>query len=113
MQSVAFLRRLIDLSTPIEKLHHHLPLTKESKLDMKWWLDFLLQWSGKSLILESHWTADASMELFTNASGNDVWGAYWAGRWILDHWSTAQHEMSIVWKWKELYAIAIAIAVNT
>ena len=47
------------------------------------------------------------MELFTAASCNDGWGAYWAGRWISDHWSTAQGEMSIAWK--ELYAIAIAI----
>ena len=101
-----FLRRLIDISTSVEKLHHHLPLTQEAKLDMKWWLDFLPQWSGKSLILESHWTSNASMELFTDASGNDGWGAYWAGRWISDRWSTAQSEMSIAWK--ELYAVAIA-----
>ena len=101
-----FLRRLIDISTSVEKLHHHLPLTQEAKLDMKWWLDFLPQWPGKSLILESHWTSNASMELFTDASGNNGWGAYWAGRWISDRWSTAQSEMSIAWK--ELYAVAIA-----
>ena len=46
-----FQHRLIDLSTSVEKLHHHLTLTKESKLDMKWWLDFLPQWPGKSLTL--------------------------------------------------------------
>ena len=90
-----FLHRLIDLSTSVEKLHHHLPVTKESKLDMKWWLDFLPQWPGKSLILESHWTANASMELFTDASGSNGWGAYFAGRWISDRWSTARCEMSI------------------
>ena len=32
-----FLRRLIDISTSVEKLHYHLPLTQEAKLDMKWW----------------------------------------------------------------------------
>ena len=102
-----FLRRLIELSTSVEKLHHHLPLTQEAKRDMKWWLDFLPQWPGKSLILESHWTSNASMELFTDASGNEGWGAYWAGQWISDHWTTAQGEMSIAWK--ELYAITIAV----
>ena len=66
-----FLRRLIDINTSVEKLHHHLPLTQEAKFDMKWWLDFLPQWPGKSLILEPHWTSNASMELFTDASGND------------------------------------------
>ena len=105
--SSIFLRRLIDLSTSIEKLHYHLPLTQEAKLDMKWWLDFLLRWPGKSLILESHWTLNASMELFTDALGKGGWGAYWAGRWIADHRSIAQGKMSIAWK--ELYAIAIAV----
>ena len=71
-----FLHRLIELSTFVEKLHHHLPLMQEAKCDMKWWLDFLPQWPGKSLILESHWTSNASMELFTDDSGNEGWGAY-------------------------------------
>ena len=79
------LQRLIDLSTSVEKLHHHLALTHKAKLDLKWWLEFLPQWSGKSLILESHWTTNTSMKLFTDASGKDGWGAYWAGRWISDY----------------------------
>ena len=37
-----FLHRLIDLSTSVEKLHHPLPLMQEAKLDLKWWLDYLL-----------------------------------------------------------------------
>ena len=80
-----FLHRLIGLSTSVEKLHHHLPLTQEAKFDMKWWLDFLLQWPGKSLILKSHWTSNTLMELFTDASGKDGRGAYWAGQWISGH----------------------------
>ena len=103
-----FLRRLIDLSTSVEKLHHHLPLTQEAKLDMKWWLDFLPQWPGKSLILESHWTSNTLTELFTDASGKDGWGAYWAGRWISDHWSTTQQGETTI-AWKELYAITMAV----
>ena len=63
--------RLIDLSTSVEKLHHCMPLTQEAKLDMKWWLDFLPQWPGNSLIHESHWTSNTLMKLFTNASGKD------------------------------------------
>ena len=47
------------------------------------------------------------MELFTDASGNEGWGAYWAGQWISDHWTTVQGEMSIAWK--EHYAITIAV----
>ena len=88
-----FLRRLIDLSTTVEKLHHHLPLSKEAKLDLRWWLELLPQWSGRSLILESHWTSSKTMELFTDASGKEGWGAYWAGRWISSRWSNVQATM--------------------
>jgi len=41
-----FLRRLIDQSTIVSKLHCHLPLFVDAKLHLQWWLDF---WSGKSL----------------------------------------------------------------
>ena len=101
-----FLQRLIDISTTVEKLHYHLPLSQEAKLDLKWWLEVLPQWSGGSLILESHWTSSSTMELFTDASGNEGWGAYWTGRWISAHWSTPQTTMSIAWK--ELYAIVLS-----
>ena len=56
-----FLRRLIDLSTTVEKLHHHLPLSQEAKLDLKGWLEILPRQSGRSLILESHWTSNSMM----------------------------------------------------
>ena len=47
------------------------------------------------------------MQLFTDASGSDGWGAYWSGRWLQDHWSPAQQQMNIAWK--ELYAIVMAV----
>ena len=56
-----FLRRLIDLSTTVRQLHHHIRLTADAHLDMQWWLDFLPQWSRKTLILENHWTPSTRM----------------------------------------------------
>jgi len=50
----------------------------DAHLDMQWWLDFLPHWSGKTLILENQWTSSPDMQLFTDASGNNGWGAYWA-----------------------------------
>ena len=67
-----FLRRLIYLSTSASKLHHHIRLTGEAQLDMQWWFDFLLGWSGTSLILESNWTPSTNMQLFTDASGTNA-----------------------------------------
>ena len=90
-----FLRRLIDLSITVSKLHHHLSLTAEAKLDLQWWLDFLPQWSGKSLILRSNWLHSGSMQLYTDASGTQGWGAYWSGRWLQRSWSTTQQTRDI------------------
>ena len=63
-----FLRRLIDLSTTVKQLHHYIRLTSEARLDLQWWLTFLPHWSGRSLILESYWTLNTTLLLFTDAS---------------------------------------------
>ena len=65
-----FLRRLIDLSTSVKYLHHHLRLNKNAKLDLAWWIEFLPTWHGTAMILESEWIASTSMFLFTDASGD-------------------------------------------
>ena len=102
-----FLRRLIDLTTTIKHLHHHVRITTNARLDLRWWLDFLPSWSGKTLILESHWTPSTRMQLSTDASGTIGWGAYWSGRWLQGRWTEAQLNMDITWK--ELYAIVMAV----
>ena len=92
-----FLRRLIDLSS-VTRLHHHIRITMEARLDLQWWLDFLPEWSGTSLILDSNWTVSSAMHLFTDASGNKGWGAFWADRWLQAEWSSEQAQQDIVWK---------------
>ena len=93
-----FLRRLIDLSCSVSRIHHHIRLTKEARLDMYWWFNFLPQWSGTSCILETEWTTTPSMNLYTDASGTLGWGAYWSGRWLQAHWSLNDCKNDIVWK---------------
>ena len=102
-----FLRRLIDLSTTVQHLHHRLPITQEAHRDLAWWQEFLPTWSGTSLILDDHWTPSPEMELFTDASGTQGWGAFWNGRWLQSQWTECQATMPIVWK--ELYAIVCAV----
>ena len=48
-----FLHRLIDLSIKVQKMHYHIRLTADARLDLRQCLDFLPQCSGKSLILNS------------------------------------------------------------
>ena len=100
-----FLRRLIDLSTTVRHLHHHVTLNKAARADLAWWRHFLPTWPGASLFLQSDWTPAPDMELFTDAS-NLGYGAYWAGRWFNHHWCSDQSRYTIAWK--ELYAILVA-----
>ena len=90
-----FLCRLIDLSTTVKVMHHHICPTVEARLDLQWWLTFLPQWSGRSLILDSHWTLHNKMQLFTDASGHYRWVAYLSGRWLQDHWSPTQQQRAL------------------
>ena len=47
------------------------------------------------------------MHLFTDASGNKGWGAFWADRWLQAEWSSEQAQQDIVWK--ELFPIVCAV----
>ena len=76
-----FLRRLLDLSCKLKRMHHSHGLTTEACLDLDWWLAFLPTWSGTSYILESNWSTSPSMALYT-----DLWHS-WLGSllgWSLD-----------------------------
>ncbi len=103
-----FLRRLIDLSTTVTPLHHHVTMDEAARLDIQWWHDFLPTWSGTSLFLDTYWTKAPDIELYTDASSTIGFGAYWAGRWFNGHWTASQDQHSITWK--ELFAIVVAAA---
>ena len=100
-----FLRCLIDLSTTVGPIHHHVTLNSEARADLSWWKQFLPDWPGSSLLLESHWSLAPDMELYTDAS-NRGYGAFWAGKWLSTTWPPAQQGLSIAWR--ELYAIVVA-----
>ena len=99
------LRCLIDLSTTVCPLHHHITLTRDARADLTWWMHFLPTWSGSSLFLESEWLPSPEMELYTDASSAG-YGAYLAGRWFNAARLLQQTHQTIAWK--ELYAVLVA-----
>ena len=102
-----FLRRLIDLSTSVKKLHHHICLTASARADIRWWQDFLPGWNGVSLMLQADWVQASDLQLYTDASGTLGYGAYYNKAWLSGRWSSMQLERSI--QWKELYAVVICL----
>ena len=77
-----FLRRLIDLSTTVRKLHHHISLNAEARADIRWWDSFLPSWNGVTMFLDQEWTAADSLQLYTDASGSLGFGAHFNGAWF-------------------------------
>ena len=102
-----FLRRLFDLSTKTKFLHHHVRLSIEACLDIKWWLEFARTWNKCSFFLDDVWTPSTFLELYTDAS--DVgYGALFGSKWFAESFSDADLVRSITYR--ELYAIVIACA---
>ena len=76
-----FLRRLINLSMSVQKLHHHISINKQSLEDIKWWWEFLQTWNQRSLIPETLQIESTDLKLFTDAS-NIGFGAIYGTAWI-------------------------------
>ena len=79
-----FLRRLIDLSTTVSKLHHHIDLTQPVRADLKMWSKFLQSWNGCSSFLSPPVSTDI-INLFTDASFLGF-GAYFDNLWFSEAW---------------------------
>ena len=79
-----FLRRLINLSTSVKSLHHHIYINKQSKADIDWWDCFLPLWNGISLIQEDYLDAN-HLSFFTDAS-NKGFGAVYGNKWFAQAW---------------------------
>ena len=106
-----FFRRLIVLSTTAKQLHHHISLNQQAKADIAWWLKILPTWNGRASMLEPGWVKAPDLELFTDASGEIGYGAYFRGAWFSGTWEDRKSfakGKSI--EWKELYAIMLAAA---
>ena len=104
-----FLRRLIQLSTKVGRLHHHIRLNQDAKLDITWWQSFLPSWNGKAFFLEQNTTSASDLSLYTDASGTHGCGAYYHGAWF--HYSWQPHQQlspTTSIQWQELFAIVAA-----
>ena len=50
----AFLRRIIDMTVGVQKPHHHIRLTRQAKLYLQVWQEFLLLFNGRSFFLDDN-----------------------------------------------------------
>ena len=104
-----FLRRMIDTSTKDRDPNHWIRLNKEFRSDLAWWVQFLQNWNGRSM-MEVHnpnWHPD--VEFSSDASGSWGCGAVWEDRWLQLAWHGTWSDVYIATK--ELLPIVLACAV--
>ena len=103
-----FLRRLIDLSTTVSRLHHYITLNTQARADIQWWCQFLPSWNGRAMFLDTAWVSATDIQLYTDASGSKGFGAYFAGDWLRGDWQPTQCLPHRSIQWQELFAIFAA-----
>ena len=99
-----FLRRMIDLSTSVKKLSHHIDLNRDAKDDIDWWVKFLPGWNGREIIQSSP-ISSSDLCLFTDASGCGLGGVF-GNKWFS---TPIRKTRSVNIAFLELLAIYIAV----
>ena len=84
-----FFRRLIDLTKGVPKPHHHVRITRQTKLDLGLWLDFLSHFNGRSFFLSDVFLTGDYLELYTDAAGGIGYGALCVSEWFYGVWPVA------------------------
>ena len=100
-----FLRRLIDLSTSVASLNHHISLNSEARADIHWWRQFLSSWNGVEMI-QTNIVTSHTLRLATDASFKGM-GAVYQNQWISAGWPSQSVEHHI--NFLELFAIVAAV----
>ena len=100
-----FSRRLIDLSTTVDRMHHHITMNASARVDILWWIQFLPQWTAVSMIPPTRTIRSTDLKLFTDASDLG-YGATYGNCWFSQGWTQEQLDHSI--NYRELYAIVAA-----
>ena len=105
----AFLRRLIDLTMGVQKPNHHIRLTRQAKLDLEVWLQFLMHFNGRSFFLDDTFMTGDYLDLYTDAAGGTGYGALCGSEWFCGIWpvSWRSYNVSVL----ELYPIVVAVHV--
>ena len=103
---------MIDLSTSITELHHHITVNASAREDITWWLNFLPLWNRKSMIPEFEWTLSADLRLFTDVSTTLGFSAVYGTHWFSGTWLKRFQDDGYSIQWKELFAIYATCSVR-
>ena len=99
-----FIRSLIDASSSVKSLDHHIHLSPAARADISWWSTFIRSWNGISLLPPP----SPSQHIYTDASCS--WGcrALCGQKWFQVPWPFEWSEVNIAHK--EIVPILLAVA---
>ena len=82
----SFLCCMITLPTVAKEFHHHIRQNLSFRPDLQWWVIFLPQWNGVSM-MTAHRRASPGATIVSEVSGNWGCGAYCSqGEWFQCQW---------------------------
>ena len=103
-----FLPRMIDLSSTVSELHHHIRLNREFRSDLQWWATFAPQWNGICMLAPALQDSPHVI-VHSDASGSWGFGAYSSSSWLQGKWPAKWADTNITAK--ELLPIMLAAGV--
>ena len=69
---------LINLSTTVKELHHHIKLNKQAMADITWWYEFMPSWNKKLLIPDNFEILSSDIYTpFYRCIQNRFWSSTW------------------------------------
>ena len=106
----SYLRRLIDLSTTVNRLSRRVRLNTMARSDLLWWWEFSQEWNGVAMMVSVN-SLSPDIELVTDASGSWGCGAVCGTQWFQLEWDCLGSTKDYGIMAKELLPIVVAAAV--
>ncbi|XP_077862823.1 uncharacterized protein LOC102807207 [Saccoglossus kowalevskii] len=80
----SFVSHLLQLASIVPKLHYHVAINSDCRMELAMWDSFLQSWNGVHLFLNSEVTSAADLQIYTDASSTVGFGGYFRGEWFND-----------------------------
>ena len=104
-----FLRRLFDKTKGLRKPYFKTNLNKETKADIRTWLQFLKNYNGKSFFRGADIFTSESLKLYTDAAQEHGFGAVFEANWFYGEWPNSWKGYNITIL--ELFPIVLALEI--
>ena len=107
----AFCRRLINATIGVNKPFFKIRVTNAMKEDLHVWLSFLTSYNGVTVIPNTEWLSNETIQLFTDSAGgpNGGFGIYFNGKWSHGRWPASWAHLTTDMTLLEFFPVVVAL----